>query len=175
MSVPFDVSLIAPVAIGTLVAWRIYARMLRVIGRQRLTVVRPWISAIVFPLALLMLLSGTLFQPDGMAAAAASAVGAAIGVGLGRYGTRLTKFEATPAGLFYTPNAHLGIALTLLLLLRLAYRFAHLYISGRGLVLSSPQMNSTPLTLAIFATLAGYYTTYAIGLLSWRASVRPRE
>ncbi len=175
MNAPFDVSLIAPVAIGTLVAWRIYARMRRLIGRQRLTIVRPWISVIVFPLILLMLLSTTLFQPEGTAVAAASAVGAAIGVGLGRYGTHLTKFEATPAGLFYTPNAHLGIALTLLLLVRIAYRVAHLYIGGRGSDLPSPPMTSTPLTLAIFATLAGYYTTYAIGLLRWRASVRPRE
>jgi hypothetical protein len=29
----------------------------------------------------------------------------------------------------------------------------------------------SPLTLMIFATLAGYYVTYAIGLLRWRRRV----
>jgi hypothetical protein len=29
-----------------------------------------------------------------------------------------------------------------------------------------------PLTVAIFGTLAGYYVTYAIGLLRWRRRVR---
>ena len=47
MTAPFDASLIAPVAVGALIAWRVYVRMRRMIGRQRLTVVRPWISVIV--------------------------------------------------------------------------------------------------------------------------------
>ncbi len=33
------------------------------------------------------------------------------------------------------------------------------------------QLGNSPLTLAIFGTLAGYYVTYAIGLLRWRARV----
>ncbi len=176
MTAPFDTSVIAPVAIGALVAWRLYARMRRVIGRQRLSVVRPWITVIVFPLLMALLLVGALFPSASQPAnAAALVLGAAIGVGLGRYGTRLTKFEATPAGLFYTPNAHLGIALSLLLLLRIGYRFMRLHLTGQGFDVQSMQINSSPLTLAIFGTLGGYYATYAIGLLRWRASVRPRD
>jgi hypothetical protein len=170
MPLPFDNSLIAPVAIGALVTWRIYARARRVIGRQRLSSVRPWITIFLFPLVLLALLAGALFHPLN---AAALLLGALIGVGLGRYGTRLTKFEATPAGLFYTPNAHLGIALSLLLVLRIGYRFMRLHLEGQGVDLHSMQTNGSPLTLGIFGTLGGYYVTYAIGLLRWRASVRP--
>ncbi len=77
----------------------------------------------------------------------------------------------TPAGLFYTPNAHLGIALSLLLVLRLGYRFVMLQLGGQGVDPQSMQLGSSPLTMAIFGTLAGYYVTYAIGLLRWRASV----
>lgn len=172
MPVPFDTSLIAPVAVGALIAWRIYARIRRVIGRQRLSVVRPWITVIVFPLLLLALLVGTVFQPP---SAGALLLGVAIGIGLGRHGTRLTRFEATPAGLFYTPNAHLGIALSLLLILRLGYRFLHLRMTGQGVDLSSMRPGGSPLTLAIFGTLAGYYVTYAIGLLRWRARVRRED
>jgi len=40
--------------------------------------------------------------------------GAGFGAALGLYGLRLTKFEQTAQGLFYTPSAHLGIALSLL-------------------------------------------------------------
>ena len=87
-------------------------------------------------------------------------------------GTRLTKhFEATPAGLFYTPNAHLGIALSLLLVLRLGYRSVMLQASSSHADPQAMQIGSSPLTMAIFGTLAGYYVTYAIGLLRWRAQV----
>jgi hypothetical protein len=172
MTASFDTSVVMPLAIGALVSWRIYARMRRVIGRQRLSVARPWITIIVFPLLLLTILAGALYQPIN---AAALLLGCGFGAGLGRYGTRLTKFEATPAGLFYTPNAHLGIALSLLFLFRLGYRFLRLHTSGQGFDPNSLQMNGSPLTLALFGTLAGYYVTYAVGLLRWRASVRPPD
>ena len=172
MPAPFDSSVIAPVAIGALIVWRLYARMRRMVGRQRLTTVRPWLTVFIFPLVLLLILVGSAFSPVN---AGALVLGAAIGIGLGLYGTRLTKFEATPAGLFYTPNAHLGIALSLLLIVRLGYRFMRLHMTGGTFDPSSMQMGSSPLTLALFGTLAGYYVTYAIGLLRWRRSVRPNE
>jgi cytochrome b561 len=77
----------------------------------------------------------------------------------------------TPAGLFYTPNAHLGIALSLLLVLRLGYRFVTLQMNAQHFDPQSMQLGASPLTMAIFGTLAGYYVTYAIGLLRWRAQV----
>jgi hypothetical protein len=172
MPAPFDSSVIAPVAIGALIVWRLYARMRRMVGRQRLTTVRPWLTVFIFPLVLLLILVGSAFSPVN---AGALVLGAAIGIGLGLYGTRLTKFEATPAGLFYTPNAHLGIALSLLLIVRLGYRFMRLHMTGGTFDPSSMQMGNSPLTLALFGTLAGYYVTYAIGLLRWRRSVRPNE
>ena len=172
MPAPFDSSVIAPVAIGALIVWRLYARMRRMVGRQRLTTVRPWLTVFIFPLVLLLILVGSAFNPMN---AGALVLGAAIGIGLGLYGTRLTKFEATPAGLFYTPNAHLGIALSLLLIVRLGYRFLRLHMVGGTFDPSSMQMGNSPLTLALFGTLAGYYVTYAIGLLRWRRSVRPNE
>ena len=49
--------------------------------------------------------------------------GVLLGAALGVLGLRLTRFEATSAGLFYTPSAHLGIALSTLLVCRIAYRF----------------------------------------------------
>ena len=168
MPTSIDTHLLTVILVVALVAWRVYSRIRRVIGRQRLSAVRPWITVVVFPLiAVLVLLTSFVHPMTGLALLA----GAVAGIGLGIYGTRLTRFEVTPAGLFYTPNAHLGIALSLLLVLRLGYRFVTLQMNGQNLDPSSMQLGSSPLTMAIFGTLAGYYVTYAIGLLRWRAQV----
>ncbi len=168
MPTTFDTHLITVLLVVALVAWRLYARMRRMIGRQRLSTVRPWLTIVLFPLIVALVLTGSLLHP--MTAVAVLA-GAAIGIALGLLGTRLTKFEATPAGLFYTPNAHLGIALSLLLALRLGYRFVMVQMNGQRFDPQSMQLGASPLTMAIFGTLAGYYVTYAIGLLRWRSRV----
>ena len=168
MPTSLDTHLITVILVVALVVWRLYARIRRVIGRQRLSKMRPWVTVIAFPLILVLILSGSLLHPM---TAVAVLGGAVVGIALGLLGTRLTKFEATPAGLFYTPNAHLGIGLSLLLLLRLGYRFVMLQMDGGSLDPQSMQLGSSPLTMAIFGTLAGYYVTFAIGLLRWRAKV----
>jgi hypothetical protein len=168
MPTSIDTHLLTVLLVVVLVAWRVHARIRRVIGRQRLSTVRPWITVVVFPLIAVLVLLTSFAHPMSGAALVA---GAAVGAGLGLYGTRLTRFEVTPAGLFYTPNAHLGIALSLLLVLRLGYRFVMLQMSARQFDPQSMQLGSSPLTMAIFGTLAGYYVVYAIGLLRWRAQV----
>ena len=65
---------------------------------------------------------------------AASWVGVTLGVALGLLGLRLTRFEITGEGMFYTPSAHLGVALSTLLVGRIVYRFL---VSG-GAPWSSP-------------------------------------
>ena len=168
MPTTIDTHFLVVLAFAALVVWRVYARIRRVVGRQRLSKVRPWVTVIVFPLILVLLLATSFAHPVTSAAAIG---GALVGVGLGVLGTRLTKFEVTPAGLFYTPNAHLGIALSLLLIVRLAWRFVMLQTAGRGLDPQAMQIGSNPLTMAIFGMLASYYVTYAIGLLRWRGRV----
>jgi TRAP-type C4-dicarboxylate transport system permease large subunit len=168
MSASVDTHLITVVAVVALIGWRMVARIRRVIGRQRLSPARPWFTVLLFPLILLLVLFTGLAHPMTTAAMAAGVV---VGIVLGLYGTRLTRFEVTPAGLFYTPNAHLGVALSVLLVLRLGYRFVMLQLGGQPFDPQSMQLGNSPLTMAIFGTLAGYYVTYAIGLLRWRASV----
>ncbi len=168
MPATLDTHFLIVLAFAALVVWRVYARIRRVVGRQRLSKVRPWITLVVFPLIFALLLATNLAHP---ATAVSALAGAAVGAGLGVLGTRLTKFEVTPAGLFYTPNAHLGIALSLLLVLRLAWRFVVLQTGAAHADPQAMQIGSNPLTMAIFGTLAGYYVTYAIGLLRWRARV----
>ena len=168
MPTSIDTHLLTVVLVVALVAWRFYARIRRMIGRQRLSSVRPWLTIALLPLVLVLLLATGTLHPM---TAAAAAGGLVAGVALGWIGTRLTKFEATPAGLFYTPNAHLGIALSLLFILRIGYRFVALQVGDAGASTQAMQPGGSPLTMAILGMLVGYYVTCAIGLLRWRARV----
>ena len=169
MAIAAHPSMFTSAGIAALVLWRMYARVRRVVGRQKLSSVRPWLTVTLFPLLVAMMALGALAHPmNGLALAG----GAAIGIVLGIVGHRLTSFEATPQGLFYTPNAHLGIALSLLFAGRIAWRFIQLNAAGGiGANPYGPGFVSSPLTLLIFGTLAGYYVSYAVGLLRWRHQV----
>jgi hypothetical protein len=165
MTAPFNPSSVVPIGVGALLLWRFYSRVRRMVGRQRLSNVRPWITVCVFPVLTVLLVAASIAQPMSPVSLAAGVVA---GVCLGVYGLRLTRFEKTTEGLFYTPSAHLGIALSLLLFGRIIYRLIQVYgLSGS---VASPQISytTTPLTLLIFGTLAGYYVTYAVGLLRWQ-------
>ncbi|CAN5120948.1 hypothetical protein BH09PSE6_BH09PSE6_07820 [soil metagenome] len=157
-------------ALIPLIGWRLYKRMRRLVGRQTSVAWRHWVTVIVFPLIAIGLGSFAFRSPLSLEALAG---GIAAGLVLAIVGLRLTRFEHTSQGFFYTPNAHIGIALTLLFAGRIAYRFIHLAsIDGAAAAegMQHADFGRSPWTLLIFGTLAAYYTTYAIGLLRWRAA-----
>ena len=164
-------SLLVWLLIGVFVVWRFYSRIRRMVVRQQLSKVRPWITVCAFPVLLALLAASSIAQPLSLEALLG---GTAVGVGLGIYGIRLTRFEKTPEGLYYTPSAHLGIALSVLLIGRLGYRAMQMYsFSDAGYTPPPPGAGiaNSPVTLLIFGALAGYYVSYAVGLLRWRRSV----
>jgi len=165
MAASLSPSLWVPIGFGALILWRTYSRIRRMVGRQHLSNVRPWITVSVFPIILALLVVASIAKPTSLLAMAG---GVLIGICLGIYGLRVTRFETTPQGLFYTPSAHVGIALSLLFVGRVIYRLMQLY--GMFGTPPDPQVNyaTTPWTLLIIGTLAGYYVTYAVGLLRWR-------
>ena len=156
-----------------LIAWRMYARIKRNIGRQTYSKRRPWVTMAIFPLLIVLLGLGAYshHRPALFAALAGGILG---GVVLGIYGIRHTKFEATAEGMFYTPNAHIGIALSVLFIGRVVYRMFVLYSMDPYAAQSPNDFAASPLTLGIFGLLAGYYVTYAIGLVRWRRGVEAR-
>jgi hypothetical protein len=98
-------------------------------------------------------------------ALAGLAAGVAAGAALGVVGLRKTQYETIGGAYFYTPNAHIGVLVSILFLGRLLYRGYEFYV----LDVAQPQdFASSPLTLIVFGILAGYYTMYAAGLLRWR-------
>ncbi|HSN20116.1 MAG TPA: hypothetical protein VLS49_05530, partial [Usitatibacter sp.] len=148
-------STIVFVALVPLIAWRLYSRLRRLVGRQRSRAWRHWTALAFFPLLIAML---ALAAVANGAALAALAAGTAAGIALAAWGLRLTRFERTPEGWFYTPNAHIGIALSVVLVARIAWRLFE--IRFHGAAAGAAPLARSPLTLAVLGTLAGYYTTY---------------
>ena len=151
-----------------LLAWRVYARFRRMVGRQRLSRVRPWITLAIFPTLIVLLGFAAQAHPERLWWLAG---GLGLGALLGVFGLSRTRFEPTPQGLFYTPNAHLGIALSLLFVARIIYRIVEVYAIEPGARHGMHDFARSPITLAVFGLLAGYYIAYAIGLVRWRFRV----
>ena len=153
-----------------LIGWRLYSRVRRSIGRQPLSKMRPWVTLAIFPAIILLL---------GFAARGSGAnltlllTGIAAGTALAMFGLSKTRFENTPQGMFYTPNAHLGIALSALFTARVVYRMVQMYPMDPAAQPHPGDFANSPLTLAIFGLLAGYYCAYAVGLIRWRRSQLP--
>jgi cytochrome b561 len=163
-------STIFMIAIGPLIVWRMYSRIRRLIGRQQSRAWRHWAAAIFFPLLIVLLALGAMASAFALASLLA---GLAIGIGLAVWGLRLTRFERTDLGYFYTPSAHIGIALSAILVARLVYRLTQMAtLTGLEARLAAQDFGRSPFTLIIIGTLAAYYAWYAIGLLQWRAQHR---
>jgi len=160
-------SVIPFLIIVPLVIWRLHSRIRRSIGRQPMSKVRPWITLAIFP-TLVVFLGITAFPHRELLWAMHG--GLAGGVLLGIYGLGKTQFENTPQGMFYTPNAHVGIALSAVFAARIVYRLFQ--FQSMDAAQANAEFAKSPLTLAVFGLLAGYYIAYAIGLVRWQMSVK---
>jgi hypothetical protein len=150
-----------PVAVGALIAWRIFARMRRNIGRQPLQPKRMVTRIVIYGVLTLLLAAFSVLYPRVLLGLGG---GLALGVPLALVGLKLTKFETTPQGRFYTPNPYIGTALTALLAARLVYRLIALSNLSQNPTQPPPVMQSS-LTFCAFGILAGYYIAYYIGIL----------
>lgn len=151
---------LVPVLVVPFIAWRIYSRIRRSIGRQAFKPGR-MTGAIVFfsAITVVVALGALTYLP----ALAALAGGLALSIPLALFGLQATKFETTPEGKFYTPHTGIGVALTVLFFGRMGYRMFVLMGSPPADGLPPPLVYHSPLTLLIFGVTAGYYITYYIG------------
>ncbi|RXR05960.1 hypothetical protein [Pseudoxanthomonas composti] len=143
------------------IAFIYYRRIRRSFGRQPWQPVRAGLR-----LALLALVAGLLaFAAYGLPGVAPGiALGALAGAALGAFSLRHTHAEWSDARGWYTPNPWIGAGLMVLLLARLAWRWADGGFGGGG-AMSGTQ--ASPLTMGIAATLVVYSLVH-VGGLWWR-------
>ena len=162
-------------AIGAIAVFSVYRRMRRSIGRQPLQPTRLWVRMGIW-LLICILMTAALLQKHPTGTPAAMAAGAVLGVALALVALRYTEFTFAPEGDFYTPHLYTGLAVSALLVARLAYRLVQIYGMGgmpgaaAGMGASGPMpvvppAFGSPLTLAILFLTAGYYLCYYAGVL----------
>ena len=159
-----DPHLITPVLIAALVIWGIYRRMRGNFGRQTVQVGRMWFRIIVLAIVGGLILVSIMRDTPALGALLGGVV---CGIALAYLGLRHTQFEVTPEGRFYTPHTYIGLLVTGLFVGRLVYR---LLIQYSGAMAPAPKTfadayQRSPLTLAIFGVLIGYYIVFNLGVL----------
>lgn len=152
---------LVPALIGSFVAWRVYIRIRRNIGRQLLNPRRLIGQITFFSIASMVMAVWSVGHPTVLAGLLG---GLLLAVPLASYGLRLTRFETTEDGFCYRPNTYIGVALSLILVARLAYRFAVLNGLAQSIVQPAKGFMQSPLTLFVFGLTAGYYITYYAGV-----------
>jgi len=151
---------------GAYIVWRVYRRFRLNVGRQKLQPRRMVVRLILFGLFIVFIILMGLQNPLLLLGFGGGILG---GAALGFAGLKLTKFETTGEGHFYTPDTRIGMAISLLLVGRLVYRFAVMNsantMSTASLASNHPQAMNSPLTFLIIGLTFGYYIVYNVGLL----------
>ncbi|MCW0399370.1 hypothetical protein NB688_001995 [Xanthomonas sacchari] len=161
------IALLTPYLATAGVGWLYYRRIRRYFGRQpwqpRRTGVR-----LGFLLLVAVLLTWLAVQLP--AVRLGMALGAVGGAALGGFALHHTHIELQDGARWYTPNPWIGAALSVLLLGRLAWRWASGAFAGGS---AETLQNASPLTMSIAAALIAYGLVYAAGLLVRMRSLTP--
>jgi hypothetical protein len=161
---PASMSQFMPFLIAAVVILAVLRRLRRSFGRQPL---RP--RRMMLRMTLLVVLACSL-APLALRSApflAAELIGAALGIGLSLWAAQRTRLEMHDGRLHYVPHTYAGVVVSLLFLGRLVYRLVQVYAGGPAAPgAASPDiahayapasMIRSPLTVAVFFVLAGYY------------------
>lgn len=152
-------------AVTAIVAFGVYRRVRRNIGRQILTAPRQYVRMGLFTVLCLVL---TFLHPLQPIAVAYIGSGLIVGAAIGWFALRHTEFAAAPEGYFYTPHLYIGIAITALFVGRILYRMVLVYDTmSKAAPGAAPTPDNNPLTLGILFLTASYYVVYCTGLLQW--------
>lgn len=157
-----------------LMGWGMYRRVHRNIARQKVTSWRLLMRTTVLSILFVVLLFWPSFDP---LMAAAETAGLIIGGLFALLGLRHTRFEQMPDGHYFTPNAILGVAVSMLFIGRMIYRIIVLYPTlAADEAITVQMLNAGPrsaLTIALLGVVIGYFTIYCLGVL--RTSRRMAE
>lgn len=156
-----------------LLVWRIYSRLKKLVARQKSQLWRHRLVAFGVPALIVFLATTTKFNILPL-----SSLGAGVLAGgwLGVLGIKLTRFEQVGKDYFFTQHRYLGLAITMLFIARLLYRGMEIYLNTRlDVPVPPPPFGQSPLTMAAYGMVTGYYAAYAWGLLRWRQRNKPLD
>jgi hypothetical protein len=152
-----------PLLLTAAVGFVYVRRIRRSFGRQPYHPTRAHVRLALLALACAgLLLAAAMLPVAGVALAIAA--GLVIGGALGAFAVLHTQVETVDGARCYTPNPWIGGALSLLLVARLAWRYASGALSQGA---SQAAQNASPLTMGIAATLVGFYLVNGAGI-AWR-------
>ncbi|HUD45900.1 MAG TPA: hypothetical protein VMR33_03665 [Candidatus Baltobacteraceae bacterium] len=152
---------VLPLVFVALIIWRVYRRVRRSIGRQRVQPKRLTAGIVIYSVICVLIALAALAHPRVLAGLGA---GLLLGVPLGLVALRFTRFETTREGRFYTAHPYIGISIAALLVVRVFYRMTTI-LGTAAQTQKPPMMMQSPLTLSLLGLLAGYYITYYTGVL----------
>jgi hypothetical protein len=175
-----DFSQIGPFLFAALVVFAIYRRFRRSFGRQPLRPARMTVRMVLLGVLVCLLVPAALRSAQFLTA---ELTGAALGIGLGVWGSQRTRFLTHDGRLYYVPHTYTGIAVSLLFLGRLAFRLMQAYgvdhathaAAANAYAAADPaqafapaSMVRSPFTVGVFFVLAGYYLYY-YGWVLWKS------
>jgi hypothetical protein len=160
--------------LAAVVVWSVYLRLRRSFGKQRLRPVQLGFRIGLFLLIGCLLLSSVMRQT---AYLESLGVGLIVGIALALWGASRTRYLREQGQLFFVPHTYTGLAVSLLFLGRLVYRFVQVYAApgagppGAGSPnpgFAAASIVNSPLTVALFYILVGYYVCY-FSVVLWKS------
>jgi hypothetical protein len=162
------VTTLALLVLTPLLVWRIYLRIKSQMAYQRSIVSRHYTGVLVFGAMILVPAAQLL---DNVTNLASLLIGAAGGIAYAVWGLKLTRYEASEKGYWFTPNARLGIVMAMILVARLLYFGVEIY-ANQGKNVAPQKLTDSALTMLCVGLTAGYFGMYSAGLLRWRRRMR---
>lgn len=163
-----EITTIALLALTPILVWRIYSRLKGMMLRQRSIMQRHYTGAGSF--FAIALVAAAQVAPE-LGLLGWLAVGLGGGIAYGMWGLKLTRFESTSEGYFFTPNMQLGMMIAMLLVACILYIGFEIY-ANQGTGLPTPRVTDYVFFLPSLGLMAGYFGTYSAGLLRWRWKLR---
>jgi hypothetical protein len=154
---------ILPWILAALAVLMIYRRLRRSFGKQLLRPTRMMLRAVLLIAVAASLVPIALRSQAHLLAELA---GTALGLSLALWGARHTRFLTDRGQTYYVPHTHTGIAVSLLVLARIVYRFVEIYADGGPA--GAATMVQSPLTVGLLFVLIAYYVYY-YGAVLWRS------
>lgn len=164
-----NIQTIALLILVPLLMWRVYARLKRMMARQQSVMSRHWTGLAVF--TAMVLVPGSELVTQQPVSIGWLAVGTAAGIAYAIWALRKTRYEVTPEGYFFTPNARLGMLVAMLFVGRIIYVGLEIFVN-QGTANTLPRFTESPLTLICLGVFAGYFGAYSAGMLRWRFAMK---